>query len=136
MRIHGLAERVGIPARERERRRGRKHDAIAHHLHVHRVGARPDRVAGRAARAEHAQRAGGEPALEAECLLQPALQPLRRRPAPAAARRQQLERGEARARSEQAGDDELAVHPLTLLEALEKQTRRVYRGHRGDSSGA
>jgi hypothetical protein len=110
MAIEGIAERVGFFARHVKRRGGDEQHPLTQDLHVDRIGSRPGRVAGRAARAENADRARVEPAAEAESLLQPAFRRLWRGLDSAAACCQQLQRGVARTRSEQAGDDELAMH--------------------------
>jgi hypothetical protein len=82
-----------------------------------RVGAQPRVRAGIAAAREQGERPRGERACaESERFLHPAFEALRRLRPAAAAREQQLERGEARraAAAEETRNDELAVHGYTV----------------------
>ncbi len=99
-RRHQLLRLGGLQARDRD-----EHHAVAHQPQVHRVGAQPESVGARG------ERAGGQ-RLHAEGFAQPGRIALRIGRARAAAREQELQRGQPGRlrRGEQPGDDQLDVH--------------------------
>jgi len=113
MPVERLAKRLGFLARDRECRARHQHHTVAQKAQVHRIGARPALVARIAPVGEHGERPGGERLLaELEGAEQPALGARGLGGRFAAAREQQLERGQARrcAFGEQTRNEQLAVH--------------------------
>ena len=113
MLVERIAKALRLFGGDAERVTGNEDQPIAHHAHVHGIGARPAGVARLAARAEQRERAGGRRAVvELERFLQPGLHDAAPAGFGARTREQQLHRRQLLGllAGEQSRDEQLAVH--------------------------